>query len=52
MGKYDIAMTRKMINRGASEFFCLECLCDRYGITMERMNDLIRRFREMGCTLF
>lgn len=52
VGHYDIAMTKKMINRGATEFYCLECLCERYDMTMERMEELIKRFRDMGCTLF
>lgn len=48
----EIALTRKMINRGASRFFCLSCLAARFDVTEEALRRKIREFREMGCTLF
>ena len=48
----EIALTRKMINRGASRFFCLSCLAARFDVTEEALHRKIREFREMGCTLF
>ena len=48
----DIGFYKKMINRGASEFCCVECLSEYYGITTEKAREMIERFREQGCTLF
>ena len=48
----EVALTRKMINRGASSFFCLSCLAARFEVTEEALRQKIREFREMGCTLF
>ena len=48
----EIALTRKMINRGASSFFCLSCLAARFDVEEEALRRKIREFREMGCTLF
>lgn len=48
----DIGFHKKMINRGAEEFMCIDCLCDYYGITREKAEEMIARFRESGCTLF
>ena len=48
----EIALTRKLINRGAVRFFCLSCLADHFDVTEEILRRKIRDFREMGCTLF
>ena len=48
----DIAMTRKMINRGAESFFCIPCLAARFELTEEILREKIREFKAMGCTLF
>ena len=50
--KDDIAMTRKMINRGAESFFCLSCLADHFELTEDILREKIREFKAMGCTLF
>lgn len=50
--KDDIAMTRKMVNRGAEEFYCLRCLADHFELTEDILREKIREFKAMGCTLF
>lgn len=50
--KDDIGLTRKMINRGATEFYCISCLADHFELTEETLRAKIREFRSMGCTLF
>ncbi len=48
----EIALTKKLINRGAEHFFCLSCLAVHFEATEESLREKIRYFREMGCTLF
>lgn len=48
----DIGFHRKMVNRGAKECMCIECLCDYFGISVERAHEMIEHFRQSGCTLF
>lgn len=48
----EIALTKKMINRGATRFFCLSCLAAHFDVTEDILREKIREFREMGCTLF
>ena len=48
----DIALTRKMINRGAERFFCISCLAEHFELTEEILREKIREFKAMGCTLF
>ena len=48
----EIGIHKKMINRGATEFFCLSCLAEETGSTEEKLKERIRHFREQGCMLF
>ena len=48
----DVGFYKKMVNRGANEFVCIECLSEYYGITPEKAREMIERFREQGCTSF
>ena len=48
----EIGLHKKMINRGAEEFMCIECLSDYFGISVEKAREIIEAYRESGCTLF
>ena len=48
----EIALTKKLINRGTSRFFCLSCLSVHFDVSEDALQAKIREFREMGCTLF
>ena len=48
----EMAVTRKLINRGATEFMCVDCLARYFEVTPADILERIRHFKEMGCTLF
>lgn len=49
----DIAIHRKLVNRGAEEFFCIDCLAEKLGCKREDIERLIEYYRSTGkCTLF
>ncbi len=48
----EIALTKKMVNRGATQYFCISCLSEHFDVPEEALRIKIREFREMGCTLF
>ena len=48
----DIGATKKFINRGAEEFFCLDCLAERFKVTRAYLEEKIEYLRKSGCTLF
>lgn len=48
----EIGATRKLIDREAKEFFCIDCLADYLGCTVEELLEKIEEFKEEGCTLF
>ncbi|MBQ2957832.1 MAG: hypothetical protein IJE08_15405 [Clostridia bacterium] len=50
--KDEIALTKKLINRGAEKFFCLTCLAKSFSVSEELLKEKIEQFKRMGCTLF
>ena len=48
----EIALSKKLVNRGTTRFWCIPCLARHYGVTEEDLRKKIEDFRAMGCTLF
>ena len=48
----EIGLTKKMINRGATEWMCLTCLSKFFGCSEALLLRKIEEFRSMGCSLF
>lgn len=49
----EIALHRKLFNRGAASFWCLHCQAEYLGSTREQLQALIDRYHETGeCMLF
>lgn len=48
----DIGLTKKLINRGAEEFMCIDCLAQKFKVTPERLREKIEEFKAQGCLLF
>lgn len=48
----EIAVTKKLVNRGASEFFCADCLAALFDVTSDEIRERIAYFKQTGCTLF
>ncbi len=48
----EVAMTKKLINRGMKIYYCIDCLAEAFDVTQKDILDKIQFFKEMGCTLF
>ena len=48
----EIAVTKKLVNRGATRFLCVACLARRFEVSPEEIRERIAYFRATGCTLF
>ena len=48
----DIGLNRKFFGRSVSEFFCISCLAEYFKVSVNYLKDLIKNWREAGCTLF
>lgn len=48
----EMALTRKLINRGATAFLCLDCLAAFFGCDTDLLRRKAEQFRRDGCALF
>ena len=48
----EIAIYKRMINRGATDFLCITCLAAEFRVSEELIREKIRHFKKRGCTLF
>lgn len=49
---YEIALHRKLVNRGADSFLCKTCLAALYKLSEEDLDRMAEFFKKQGCTLF
>ncbi len=52
--KDETAIYKRLINRAATadELLCKNCLAEHLGVTADVIDDKIKHFRDIGCTLF
>ncbi len=48
----EVGLTKKLINRGSTEFQCYSCLAEHFRVSVELLKEKVEQFREMGCLLF
>lgn len=48
----EVALHKKLVNRGATEHLCIHCLGKHFGVSVAMLEDLIVRFKKEGCALF
>lgn len=48
----EVAVTQKLVNRGATAFYCVDCLARRFEVEPADILERIRHFKQTGCTLF
>lgn len=52
LGKDTIAINKKLLGTNITNFYCMDCLAEYLGCTVEELLDKIEEFKEEGCTLF
>ena len=50
--KDEIGISRKLIDKKSSKFYCIPCLAEQFEITEEELLAKIEEFKAEGCTLF
>lgn len=48
----EIALYRKLYNRGAKSFLCISCSSQYLQVSEELLLTKMQEFKKMGCTLF
>lgn len=52
LDKDTIGINKKMIGNQAKTFYCMDCLADYLGCSVDDLLEKIEEFKEEGCTLF
>lgn len=50
--KDTIGINKKLLGMKIKSLYCMPCLADYLGTTVEDLNDKIEEFKEEGCELF
>lgn len=48
----EIGLTKKLINRGSTEFYCMDCMAEIFKCDIPLLEKKIEQFRKQGCVLF
>ena len=48
----EVGLTKKLINRGSTEFLCYGCMSQHFAVSVDVLRRKVEEFREMGCLLF
>lgn len=52
LSKDEIGLTKKLIDKEAKVFYCIECLAEQLEVTVEELENKLADFKAEGCTLF
>ena len=50
--KEEVGLTKKIIDRKAKSFYCLDCLAEYLEVTTEELLAKVEEFKNEGCSLF
>ena len=48
----EIGLTKKLVNRAATEYQCIDCLAAHFRVSPDLLREKIEQSRAMGCALF
>ena len=52
LDKDTIGINKKLLGKDIENFYCLDCLAEYLGCTVDELLDKIEEFKEEGCKLF
>ena len=52
LDKDTVRINKKVLGEGIDNFYCMDCLADYLGCTVQELLDKIEEFKEEGCKLF
>ncbi len=48
----EIGINKKLLGEQVKAFYCMDCLADYLGVSVEDILDKIEEFKDQGCKLF
>ena len=52
LDKDTVGINKKLLGTNIENYYCMDCLADYLGCTVDDLLDKIEEFKEEGCTLF
>lgn len=52
LNKDTIGINKKLLGKNITNYYCVDCLADYLGCTVDDLLDKIEEFKDEGCTLF
>lgn len=52
LSKNEIGLTKKLLDRNANCYFCLDCLAEQLEVDTEFLLERVEEFKSQGCILF
>ncbi len=52
LDKNTIGLNKKLLGKDISNYYCMDCLADYLGCTVDDLKEKIEEFKDEGCTLF
>ena len=52
LDKDTIGINKKLLGKNITRFYCIDCLADYLGCTVDDLLEKIEEFKEEGCDLF
>lgn len=52
LNKDTIGINKKLLGTGVENYYCMDCLAEYLGCTVQDLLDKIEEFKDEGCTLF
>lgn len=52
LDKNTIGINKKLLGEDIENFYCMDCLAEHLGCTVEELLEKIEEFKEEGCKLF
>lgn len=50
--KNEIGINKKLLGAQVESFYCMDCLADYLGVSVQDILDKIEEFKDQGCKLF
>jgi uncharacterized protein YlaI len=52
LNKDTTGINKKLLGKNITNYYCMDCLADYLGCTVDDLLDKIEEFKDEGCTLF
>lgn len=48
----EISLFKKLVNRGATKYMCINCMAEYFDVSISDLEEKIKLYKKIGCTLF